>query len=167
MAGEVSARELTQRVWAEAAAERATRPAPDAGLGDYDRLVEDDERLYINSRYVLDRAPSQGGEEVGRPLSRPMGRLRRRAAQFVVQVLERYLDDEREFLSHLVRLQNMITVHIDRLSGEVRQLEAVLRAESDRLRAADTALHASLEDRLDALENEIAALRRPGGRPGP
>lgn len=162
MAGEVSARDLVQQVWDEVAAEQALRPRPDACLGDYDRLVENNERHYVNSRYVLDRKPAVLDD---RPVG-PAGakqKARARAARFVIAVLGRYFDDEQEFLAHLVRLQNTMTVHVDRLSAEVRQLEALLQAESDRLRAADTVLHGRLEDRIQALEAEVAALRRQGG----
>jgi hypothetical protein len=158
MAGNVSARDLTQQVWDEVAAERALRPPPEARLADdYERLVEDGERRYVNSRYVLARTPrleSEGGVK---------RRVRARAAQFVVHVLGGYFEDEQEFLAHLVRLQNTITTHIDRLSEEVRELHSVLQAESGRLRAADISLHARLEDRVRALESEVADLRRQNG----
>lgn len=160
MANDISARDLVNKVWDEVAAERALRPAPTAGLADYDRLVEDAERHYVNSRYVLDRAPLNG--DGGRP-GRVKAKLRARAARFVVAVLGGYFDDEQEFLAHLVRLQNTITVHVDRLSEEIRQLEVLLQAESDRLRAADATLHARLEDRIRALEAEVAGLRGQGG----
>jgi hypothetical protein len=156
MASDVSARDLVRQVWDEVAVERASRPTPSVGLGNYDRLVDDAERHYINSRYVLARTPLVAD-------GRKVPGLRARAARFVVGAFGRYLDDEQEFLAHLVRLQNTMTVHIDRLSGEVRQLEALLQAESEHLRAADTTLHADLEDRIRALEDEMAALRRAGG----
>src|SRR5438270_526182 len=47
MASDISARDLVNKVWDEVAAERALRPAPAAGLDDYDRLVEDAERHYV------------------------------------------------------------------------------------------------------------------------
>ena len=166
MTGEVSARELTEQVWEEVAAERALRASPDAGLPDYDRLVEDDERHYVNSRYVLDRRPVDGAGGAGRGLGRSKRRLRARTARFVVHTLGRYFEDEQEFFAHLVRLQNTITVQVDRLSGEVRLLETLVRDESDRLRTADTVLHARLEDRIEALEREVAGLRRQGGGEG-
>ena len=161
MAKDISARELTREVWEEVAAERALRPTPEAGLADYDRLAQDSERQYLNSRYVLRRAPLDGdGGQAGGKVKR---KLRTRAARFVVGVLGGYFDDEQEVLAHLVRLQNTITVHVDRLSAEVRQLESLLQAESDRLRAADTTLHARLEDRISVLEDEVAGIRRQGG----
>jgi hypothetical protein len=160
MAGDLSARDLVKHVWDEVAAERAIRPTPTAGLGDYDRLVADPERHYLNSRYVLARTPLKAADVPGRGVRH---KLRARTTRFVVDAFSRYLDEEQEFLAHLVRLQNTLTVHIDRLSGEVRQVEALLQAESDRLRAADTTLHARLEDRIQALEEELAALRRSGG----
>jgi hypothetical protein len=157
MGGDVNARDLVQEVWDEVAAERARRPPVTASLPDCDRLLEDRERRYINSRYVLDRAPLDGGAGGAK------AKLRARAAHFIVRVLGGYFNDEEEFLAHLVRLQNTITVHIDRLSVEVRQLEASLQAESAHLRAADIALHTRLEDRVAALEAEMAELRRLGG----
>ena len=83
MASDVSARDLVNKVWDEVAAERALRPAPTAGLADYDRLVEDAERHYVNSRYVLDRAPLDG--DGGRP-GWVKAKLRARAGRFVVAV---------------------------------------------------------------------------------
>jgi hypothetical protein len=159
MAKDISARKLVEQIWEQVASEQALRPNPTAGLADYDRLVEDGERRYVNSRYVLHRAPVAGDAGLGRVKKK----LRARAARFVVGVLGGYFEDEQEFLAHLVRLQNTITVHIDRLSGEVRQLEALLQMESERLRAADTILHARLEDRLRALEHELVGLRQLGG----
>jgi hypothetical protein len=167
MAGDVSARELTQQVWDEVAAERALRPPPAAGLADgHERLLEDGERHYVNSRYVLRRTAQGDGVDGGGRTGSVKRRLRARAARFVVHVLGDYFDDEQEFLAHLVRLQNTVTVHIDRLSDEVRQLQSVLQAESGRLRAADIALHARLEDRVRTLEDEVADLRRQNGGAG-
>jgi hypothetical protein len=165
MANDVSARDLVKKVWEEVAAEQALGRPPAADLADYGRLVEDPERHYVNSRYVLDRTPLdfEPGGDGRRPVGRVTSRLRARAARFVVGALGGYLDDEREFLGHLVRLQNAITVHIDRLSAEVRQLQASLQIESERLRAAEMTLHARLEDRIKALEDELAGLRRQGG----
>lgn len=156
MATEVTARELVEQIWAEVEAERALRPEPQAGLGSYDRLLEDGERHYINSRYVLNRSPR---DDAGASSGRLPLRLRARAARFVVHVLGGYFADEEEFLAHLVRLQNRITVEIDRLGEEVRQVEELVRAESDRLRSADTVLHTRLEERVQALEEELAAVR--------
>lgn len=159
MASDISARKLVEQIWEEVAAEQSLRPSPTAGLVDYDRLVEDGERRYVNSRYVLHRAPFEGGGRLGRVKRK----LRARAARFVVGVLGGYFEDEQEFLAHLVRLQNTITVHIDRLSAEVRQVEVLLQTESERLRTADTVLHARLEDRLRTLEAEVAGLRQARG----
>jgi hypothetical protein len=155
MASDVSARDLVNKVWEEVAAEQSLRPPPMADLGDYDRLVEDAERRYVNSHYALDRAPLDC--HAGRP-GRVKTKLRARVARFVVAVLGGYFDDEQEFLAHLVRLQNTITVEVDRLSEEVRKLEALLQAESERLRAADATLHARLEDRIRVLEAEVVSL---------
>lgn len=159
MPADLSARDLVNKVWDEVAAGRALHLPPTADLGDYDRLVEDGERHYVNSRYVLDRTPF-GGKDAGP--GRVKGKLRRRAAHFVVGSLGSYFDDEQEFLAHLVRLQNTITRHIDRLSEEVRRLETMLQAEAVALRTADTTLHTRLENRIQALEGEIARLRESG-----
>ena len=164
MAGDVSARDLVKQVWDEVAVERAQRPPPDAGLSDYERLVEDGERHYVNRRYVLDRKPVADEGSAGAPSPRGVrGRVRARAGRFVVGVLRGYFDDEQEFLAHLVRLQNTITVHIDRLSQEIRQVESSLQDETERLRVAGVTLHARLEDRVRALEEEVAGLRQGGG----
>jgi len=163
MAGNVSARDLVSQIWDEVAAERALRPLPTAHLGHYDRLMEDTERHYINSRYVLDRAPLEDEARFG---GGAKGRARARAARFVIGVLGRYFDSEQDFLAHLVRLQNTIADRIDRLSEEVRQLEAVLQEESERLRATDVTLHSRLEDRIQALEAVVARTGAPGAGDG-
>jgi|GEM_PF-4444123 len=159
MSTEVSARELTQRIWDEVAGERALHPAASASLPECSRLVEDSERHYVNNRYVLDRSPVGEDRSRWRPLHRAKRKLRAKAARFVLHALARYFEDEQEFLAHLVRLQNTITVHVDRVSAEIREVEALVLAESDRLRGADTVLHDRLEARIRMLENEVDALR--------
>ena len=163
MAGNLSARDLVSEIWDEVAADRALRPLPTAQLADYDRLMDDTERHYINSRYVLNRAPL---EDDPRFRGGAKGKLRARTARFVVAVLGRYFDSEQDFLAHLVRLQNTMADRIDRLSEEVRQLEAALQAESERLRATDITLHSRLEDRIQALEAVVASTGAPGAGDG-
>jgi hypothetical protein len=163
MTGDVSSRELTQQVWDEVAAERALRPAPSASLSAYEPLLEDTERHYVNTRYVLDRTPLAGDSGGGGLLRAIRQKLRARAARFVIHTLRRYLDDEQEFLVHLVRLQNTVAVRVDTLGEEIRQVETLLRRECEMLRCADTALHAHLEHRLGVLEDEIRAWRMQTG----
>ena len=80
-ASDISARDLVNKVWDEVAAERALRPAPAADLEDYDRLVEDAERHYVNTRYVLDRTPLDSD---GRRPGRVKAKIRVRAARYTL-----------------------------------------------------------------------------------
>lgn len=82
-----------------------------------------------------------------------------RGGRFVVNVLGRYFASEHEFIAHLVRLLNKMTVRHDEMAEEIRNLHEAVRAESDRLRQANAVLHGRLEARIEVLEREIRALR--------
>lgn len=152
----VVSRELVEKIWSEVAAEDAIgKESLLDPLPEFERLVHDGERRYLNARCVFDTTPAQV-EPAGR-LRTLKGRLKRRAGHFVVAVLERYFADEQEFIAHLVRLQNKVTVHQDRLAEEVLALHHALRIESRRLRDRSTLLHRALEDRIEALERQLAA----------
>jgi hypothetical protein len=154
----VSARELVDRIWAEVAAEQASRFGTSLEpLPPFDSLLHDEERRYINAHCVFDRTPAEvtsGG--MMRMLKK---RTKARAGHFVMKVLERYFDDDQEFRAHLVRLQNTLTVEHDRLSAEVRAVHEALRSEVDRLWQAYAAMHSALEDRVRALEAGEASAR--------
>jgi hypothetical protein len=147
----VSTRELVDRIWAEVAAEQASRFETSLEpLPAFDLLLHDEERRYINAHCVFKRAPSEvPSSGMMRSVKK---RAKARAGHFVMKVLERYFDEEQEFRAHMVRLQNTLTVEHDRLSAEVRELHEVLRGEVDRLWQAYAAMHAGMEDRVRALE---------------
>jgi hypothetical protein len=147
----VSTRELVDRIWAEVAAEQASRFETSLEpLPTFDLLLHDEERRYINAHWAFTRTPAEV------PSSGTMRSLKRRAkaraGHFVVKVLERYFDEDQEFRAHLVRLQNTLTVEHDRLSVEVRDVREALRSEVDRLWQAYAAMHSAIEDRVRALE---------------
>lgn len=120
--------------------------------------MDDDERRYLNSRCVLRRDPVKpGGRGV---LSRAKGR----AASFVIRSLDRYLDDEEEFLAHLVRLQNKLTVEHDRLVDEVVAIRQSVAEETERIAAATRHLHAAVEERLAVLERRVEATAGRGSK---
>ena len=147
----VSTRELVDRIWAQVAAEQASRFETSLEpLPTFDPLLHDGERRYINAHWAFTRTPSEV-PSVGAMRSLKK-RAKARAGHFVMKVLERYFDEDQEFRGHLVRLQNTLTVEHDRLSMEVRDVHEALRSEVDRLWQAYAAMHAALEDRIRALE---------------
>lgn len=148
----VSTRELVDRIWAEVAAEQASRyEASLEPLPTFDLLLHDEERRYINAHWAFARTPAEVMSSGSmRTLKK---RAKARAGRFVMKVLERYFDEDEEFRAHLVRLQNTLTVEHDRLSIEVRDVHEALRTEVDRLWQAYSAMHAALEDRVRSLES--------------
>jgi hypothetical protein len=148
---DVSTRELVDRIWAEVAAEQASRFETSLEpLPTFEPLLHDEERRYINAHWAFGRTPAEvKSSGTMRSLKK---RAKSRAGYFVMRVLERYFDEDQEFRAHLVRLQNTLTVEHDRLSLEVRDVHEALRAEVDRLWQAYAAMHAGLEDRVRALE---------------
>jgi hypothetical protein len=155
----VVSRELVEKIWSDVAAEDAigTESLRDP-LPVFERLVHDEERRYLNARCEFDTTPAEVAA-TGK-LATLKRRLKNRAGHFVVAVLERYFAEEHEFIAHLVRLQNKLTVHEDRLANEVLALHRALRVESKRLRDRSTLQHHALEERIEALERQLAARDR-------
>jgi hypothetical protein len=154
----VNSREVVDQIWSNVATEQVLELT--SGLGsapEFDQLVLDEERRYLNAHVVLTNEPASlaGG---GR-LPTVKGKAKERAGRFIVNVLGRYFADEHEFNAHLVRLLNKITVHHDEMGAEIRALHDAVRADSDRLRQANAVLHQRLEARLEALEDEVRTLR--------
>lgn len=71
-----------------------------------------------------------------------------------------YFADEHEFMAHLVRLQNKLTVSHDRLGHEIRALHNAVQVESERLRKTSAVLHDRLEERIADLEREARSVRK-------
>lgn len=123
---------------------------------EFDRLINDEERRYINAHTHFDTTPAQlpaGGQL--KPLKKS---LKFRGGTFIVGVLGRYFADEHEFIAHLVRLQNKLTANHDRLGNEIRALHLALQVESERLRQANAVLHDRLEERISALEDQLQSM---------
>ncbi len=157
----VNSREVVEQIWSDVATEHvldltsALGPAPE-----FEQLVLDEERRFLNAHAVLTTEPADL-PAAGR-LPAVKGRAKARGGQFVVNVLNRYFTSEHEFLAHLVRLLNKMTVAHDEMAKEIRALHEALRAESDRLRQANAVLHGRMEARIEALEHEVRVLRGAG-----
>jgi hypothetical protein len=109
-----------------------------------------EELSYINRHYSLPfsyQAP-------GGLLTRMKRILRRLAGRAVFGVLHGYLLEERDFLANLVRLQNELSLRIDRLSTEVGSL-AMATSDAHRLVEQSEILHRLLERRIESLEQQI------------
>ena len=159
----VTAREVVERLWNDVATEQAGRSEPSLErLPDVPVLADDQERWYLNHHWAVARVPSRF-ETSGAPRGIKR-RVKARAAQFVMRVLEAHFEEEQEFRVHLVRLQNTLTVELDRLSSEVREVHEALSRELERLRQAQAAMHASLEDRVAALERSTSVASIPGAQ---
>jgi hypothetical protein len=124
---------------------------------DFSFLVHDEERHYINSHWELDTTPADL-PRVGR-LGGVKARFKKRAAVFVVTVLERYFTEERHLIAHMVRFQNNIAMSHDRLAEELRQLHQQVPADARRLWQRDALLFEVLEERIVELQQEIESLR--------
>lgn len=150
----VNSRELVEQIWSEVADEQSIKlETMLRNPPEFEQLIHDEERRYINARCQLATTPAD--LPPAGSLKALKGRLKRRAGHFVVAVLGRYFADEHEFMAHLVRLQNKLTVDHDRMAHELRNLHHALRVESERLRKANLALHARLEERMTALERDL------------
>ena len=161
---DVSTRDLVDRIWAEVAAEQASRFETSLEpLPAFDLLLHDEERRYINAHWAFSRAPS--AVDCSGTMRGLKKRAKARAGHFVMKVLARYFDEDEEFRAHMVRLQNTLTVEHDRVSVEVRDVHDTLRSEVDRLWQAYAAMHAALEDRVRALETgQLPNRDRTGSR---
>lgn len=160
----VVSRALVEEIWSGVANDELTRVQPSLGEPpSFEALVHDEERRYINARCEPNTTPADV-PSAGRlvPIKR---RLKGRAAHFVMRVLEHYFADEREFLAHLVRLQNKLTIHHDRLAEELQRLHHALSVESQRLRQQSLILHRQLEQRIETLEEQLAQIQAEQYRP--
>jgi len=147
----VSSREVVEEVWRHVAAKRDLRAASEIrGFPPLPQLNHDTERHLINARCVLDRGP--GELPSGKPLARVKKVVKRRAAAFTMAVLQRYFDDEQEFIAHLVRFQNNVADAHDQLAREVAALHRGTLLECERLMS-----------KLEALEETVQRIRAADG----
>jgi hypothetical protein len=157
-------RDLVERIWHEVAVEAELAAEPVAGPPpEFSFLIHDEERHYINSHWELDTSPADL-PRVGR-LGGVKARFKKRAAVFVVTVLERYLTEEKHLIAHMVRFQNNVAINHDRLAEELRQLHQQVPSEARRLWQRDAMLYEILNERIAELEREIDKLKGAPGRP--
>ena len=143
----ISSREVVEEIWRHVAAKRELRASSEIrGFPALPQLNDDMERHLINARCVLDRGPGEP------PLAPPFAKIKRivkrRAAAFTMAVLQRYFDDEQEFLAHLVRYQNNVADAHDQLVREVSALHRGTLLECERLMS-----------KLEALEETVQRIR--------
>lgn len=149
---------MVEQIWSDVATEHVLDlTSPLGPAPEFVQLVLDDERRYLNANAALPTEPPPLPAGGRRPTAK--SRAKARGSRFVVNVLDRYFSAEHEFIAHLVRLLNKITVHHDKMADEIRTLHEAVRTESDRLRQANAVLHGRMEARIDALEQEVRALR--------
>jgi hypothetical protein len=156
----VSSRELVEEIWRRVAIGRDARlesklrePPP------FRPLNHDFERHYINAHWVIDREAAD--VPAAPPLAALKRRAKRRAATFMMAVLQRYFDSEEDFLAHLVRFQNNVADGHDQLVQEVTTFHQASRAEFERLRERMALLQDTLERRIAALEQAPAVTGPP------
>lgn len=114
------------------------------------KLEHDMERHIVNRRCILDRSPAVPPGAGW--LKRVKTPLKRRAGTFLVTVLDRYFDDEQQFLAHLVRLQNNIAESHDHLAQDVTDLHRHVRDEALSLRRHIALLEESIDEKIAALQ---------------
>ena len=149
---------MVEQIWNSVATEHVFEiPSALGPPPEFESLVLDEERRYLNANAILSTEPADLPAVGVMPAARKQAKTR--AARFVVNVLNRYFASEQEFLAHLVRLLNKITLRHDEMGGEIQKLHDAVRSESDRLRQGNAVLHARLEARIEALEQEVRALR--------
>jgi hypothetical protein len=142
----VNSREMVERIWHEVALREALAAEPlDDKRPPRVELHHDMERHYLNAHCMLDHTPSDLSSAGRFPQLK--SRLKRRAAHFVVGVLNRYFTDEQEFLAHLVRFQNNLAERHDELGREVEALHHMLRVESQALKQRIALLNEAVEGR--------------------
>jgi hypothetical protein len=116
-------------------------------------LIHSSTLRYLNVHWAIDPpAPP----EVGR-LASVKTRARARAAQFVCGLFARYMQEERDFFAHNVRMQNAFARNYDELAQHLTELAEAAKAEAQRLADRDEFLHGLLETRLEALEERLEA----------
>jgi len=149
----LNARELVGRLWAETEARKVledTVPSlPDAGSLQHGHILR-----HLNANWQFDLAPFVGGSTGIRR------RVKQRVARTVVSFLQEYFQEERDFMAHLVRLQNELAARSDESAAEVRQVVQSLRAVVTMLSERDDRLHALAEARLEQLQAAIDQLQR-------
>lgn len=149
----LNARELVGRLWAETEARKVvedTVPAlPGAVSLQHGHILR-----HLNAKWQFDISPFTGNATGLRR------RLKVRLGRTVVSLLQGYLEEERDFLAHLVRLQNELAVRTDEAAEEVRQVVQALRASVTMLSERDDRLHALAEARLEQLQAAIDQLQR-------
>jgi len=149
---------VVEQIWSDVATEHVLDLASAIGPPpEFKQLVLDEERRYLNANAILTTEPA-ALPAVGR-MPAVKSRAKARAGRFVVTVLDRYFASEHEFIAHLVRLLNKITVHHDEIAEGIRALHEALRGESVRLRQANSVLHGRMAAKIEAPEREIRALR--------
>lgn len=146
----LSSREIVERLWdevrhREALASKSTVPE----LSPNEELIHGEALRYINI-HASGRPPAVE-THAAKGLKQ---RARRRLARFVVGLFGDYLAAEREFNGNVVRVCNSVARGHDRVSSEVREVAQALRTESARLADEFGLLHALLEARVGALEEE-------------
>jgi hypothetical protein len=147
---------LVEEIWRKVAADEVLDIEGEVGEAPhFEPLIHDEERRYLNAHCEFDTAPAS--VPAAGPAPGMKRRMKARAGHFVIAVLERYFADEKQFLAHLVRLQNKLTVNHDRLAEEVGRLHRAFRRDSERQRQRSAVLHSRLEERVAALERELAA----------
>jgi hypothetical protein len=149
----LSSREFVERLWKdvrrreEVAAKTAVPYLPV-----HEQLIHNESLRHLNLHWA-GRFPDPDNPTVTGRLKR---RARQRLARFVVGLFTDYLEGERQFNAHVVRVANSLTGAHDRMAGEVRELADAIRTESRRLTDEYDTLHRLLEARVAALEEERA-----------
>lgn len=148
----LNARELVEQLWAEARAKRdVAEMIPD--LRQSEALQHGHLLRHVNAKWELDTSPRVEGRGFRR-------RVKGRMARTVASVLSGYFEGERDFLAHVVRLQNEVALRSDQSAEDIRQAVQSLRRTTTMLTDRDDRLHALVEARLDALEKAVDELRR-------
>ena len=114
---------------------------------------------YLNQHWVfeIDAAPAGPG-----PLAALRVRAKRLATRVVRGALSSFVLQERQFLEHLVRLQNELAERLDRDARELERVAAALtelRAEMRHAVGDGRALHHRIDTCLSLLESEIGRRR--------
>lgn len=152
----LSSRQVVERLWdGVRQREEALAGFPIPRPTEAEPLIHSSTLRYLNVHWAIDPpAPPPAGR-----LASVRARARARAARFVCDLLTRYMQDERDFFAHTVRMQNSLAANYDELAHHLTQLAEAVKAEAQRLADRDEFLHGLLETRLDALEP------RPEARP--
>jgi hypothetical protein len=150
---DIAAQELVQQLWAKAEGELLSgRPlVPD--LPDFEAPEHDGDLRYLNGNWAIDPAdegPSQGPEW--------RTKAKTRFTATVLSSLDRYFEQERDFLAHSVRVANTLAGWSGRLAREIRIVAQAIGDESARLVERQDILHRRTEARIAELEARVAEL---------